>query len=218
MKKRAAPEGRARFFWGSLHEFRHGEDRGGGAFGAGGLGVDAKVIGFGFAPGAAGVVAVVVGAAFVDAVDVVFGFFFGEALTLCDPRDSGFQGGVEEDFEAAGLGPQDIVRAAADDDAGFRGREATDDGSLGEEGLVAHGDVVLVEEIAAACDGCGGEIEEKAGGGLFFGFFDELGGEAALFGGELEEGFVVTGDAETLGDGCADFAASAAVLAADGDD
>ena len=80
-------------------------------------GVDAEVIALGCAPGLAAVVVVIGSTAAVGLLDELGSLLGGDALLLDHTSRAVFEVGGEEEVDAVGIVAQDIVGAAADEDA-----------------------------------------------------------------------------------------------------
>ena len=101
-------------------------------------GVDAEVIALGSTPGLAAVVVVVCSTAAVGLLDELGSLFGGDALLLDHTSCAVFEVGGEEEVDAVGIVAQDIVGAAADEDARLTlGQVANDVTLYLEQGVVA---------------------------------------------------------------------------------
>ena len=101
-------------------------------------GVDAEVIALGSAPGLAAVVVVVGSTAAVGLLDELGSLLGGDALLLDHASRAVFEVGGEEEVDAVGIVAQDIVGAAADEDARLTlGQVANDVALYLEQGVVA---------------------------------------------------------------------------------
>ena len=195
-----------RFFL--LHHFAHGvEDE----FATEG-GVDTEVVVVGVAPSLVGVVIIVIGAAAIGASDGSAGLCFVHIFCADDARYAALEGCVQEEADAAVVIAQDIIGAAADDDAVAASGEITDDFCLGAEDdvlrcIVAVGiNVHLIEKI----------VDKVAAHALFV-FLDVVFGIAGDAGGLGDDLLVVEIKAELEREILTNGMAAAAVLTADGD-
>ena len=124
--------------------------------------------------------------------------------------------GMDKDFDASGVFPQNVVAAPAHDDAGPLRRQLPDHVGLGKKCLMADRDALVGEGGDADADGGDVQVEPAAGPLLRPG--DKVGGKAALLRSLLDQCAVITGDAQACGQLLADQAAAASKLAADGHD
>ena len=95
-------------------------------------------------------------------------------------------------------------------------RQFTDHIGLGKEGLVADGNALVGKGGGADAHGRDGEVEPAAG--PLFRLGNEVGGQAALFCGLLNDGAVVAGNAQMGGKALSDQTASASKFTAYGND
>ena len=166
----------------------------------------------GVAPGLVCVVIIVIGAAAVGAGDGGAGLCFIHIFCADDARYTALEGRVQEEADAAVVIAQDIIGAAADDDAVAASGKIADDFCLSAEDdvlwrIVAVGiDVHLVEKI----------VDEVAAH-AFLVFLDVVFGIAGDAGGLGDDLLVVKIKAELEGEILTNGMAAAAVLTADGD-
>lgn len=166
----------------------------------------------GVAPGLVGVVIIVVGAAAIGAGDGGAGLCFIHIFCADDARYTALERRVQEEADAAVVIAQDIIGAAADDDAVAASGEITDDFCLGAEDdvlrcIVAVGiNVHLIEKI----------VDKVAAHALFV-FLDVVFGIAGDAGGLGDDLLVVKIKAELEREILTNGMAAAAVLTADGD-
>ena len=95
--------------------FDVGLDKSADGFQGSGCGIDAKVVGFGFAPVAIGEETIIGLSVFFDSFDFPAGVLGGKVFALHDALDAGLHGSVEEDAEdvwAAGCSREVIERGA----------------------------------------------------------------------------------------------------------
>ena len=176
-------------------------------------GVQADVVVLGEAPLVAGVVAVVGAALVVLLLEALLGLFRALAVQADDAVGAEGVVRVEERVQAVRPVAQDVVRAAAHDDAALVLGEVLDDVVLYNVELVGNGQAAAAGALRVHYP-----VEEKAAGGA--GVFAALEyvalGEAALLGDLLDELLVIVFPAEPLGCFLCDGPAAAAELAADG--
>ena len=160
-----------------------------------------------------------VGALFVGRIHELFGRFGSQPARAHEPFDAVLARRRDEDVDAAGMFAQDVVGAAAHEDARLALGQLADHVALHLEQRVVAQRVVVDRVVARERTA---QIAEQGGeeplGRLFVGLFEEFLAEAAVFGGHLDEPLVVDGDAETLGQPFADGLAAAAELTSDVDD
>lgn len=171
--------------------------------------VECGMIVFGLSPVALGVEVVIGCAVAVGHLDVGFCFGLAALFTFHDAADALRQWGVDEKVQAVGVLAQDVVGAAAYDDARPGVGHLADDLALRKEHLVRqrHGlrqeTVVLVAQYARH---------------TVFQIFNDLGGESRNGSRELGHVFVVKRNVVVFGECLSYFAAARPILAADGDD
>ena len=120
---------------------------------------------------------------------------------------------VDEDVEAFLSVSQDVVGAAADEDARAAGGEAAHRLALEED------DAVREVVVADGAELFGADVQVTAADLLgVFRFVEEVFGEARFLDDVVDEVAVVAGDAVVRGDLLRECGAAAAVFAADGDD
>jgi len=162
-------------------------------------------------PGVGTVVVVVGGALVVGLVHEGAGLLFGEVgMALADATDAvGFVGG-DEDVDDVWLVAQDIVGTTAYEDARTLLGEVADGIALNlEQGFVAQ----LVAIEAGVHEGHVDVEEFGEQACLFVLVLKHFFAEATLLGGHVDEGTVVDGDVEFLGQQLADELATASELA-----
>ena len=136
------------------------------------------------------------------------------AVALDDAAGAAGHVGADEHMQAVLPVAQDIVRAAADDDALALFRQLLDDLALRDIELIVHGEVVVAVALGR------GQIEQQAvaGVGIFAVLLDVLRRKAAALCDLIDQLAVIERIAELLCDLLADAAAAAAEFTADRND
>jgi hypothetical protein len=165
----------------------------------------------GIAPAVLGVVVVVGGTVAVGLVDLVLDALFVLGLqhvVLLAVSQTPPLGGVDEDAQHVLAVAQDIVAAAAHDDAGAFVGQLLDDAALQDEDLVAQRKVIA-HRIQA--------VQQAVGVPLLAGGHGLL-GQSGILGGHRDQFLVVELDAQCACHVLGDVASAGAVLTAQSDD
>ena len=156
-----------------------------------------------------GIEPVVGRAALILVAQTLFGRGFALAVHLDDALGAEFHVGMDKDFETVGGVAQDVVGAAANDDAGFFL------GQIGDDLVLDLPQIILVGGTESA-------VPERRGqttvGRILTGILDVVFVESALCGNLANELVVVAGNTQFFCGLFADCSATAAKFPADGDD
>lgn len=145
--------------------------------------------------------------------DEELGFSLFEVVLFHDGLEAHRVGRVDEDVEACLSVAQDVVGAAADEDARAAGGETAHGLALEED------DAVREVVVADGAELLGADVQVTAADLLgVFRFVEEVFGEARFLDDVIDEVAVVAGDAVVRGDFLRERGTAAAVFAADGDD
>ena len=174
--------------------------------------VEAHVVILGLRPCAAGVVLVVDLALLVLFGKALFRRFVALAVLLDDALGAAFHIRVDEDVQAVLALAQDIVRAAADDDAVPLLCQLLDELHLLDVQPVEHG-----QRVRRLRGGRDGKQQAASCAGVLAVLLDKARGEAAAPRNLVDQLMIVKGVAEAFGDQPADGTSAAAELTADGD-
>ena len=166
-------------------------------------------------PVAVGVVAVVDTALVVLVSQTLLGALLGLAVFFHNALGAVLHIGMDKHVQAVFAILQNVVGAAADDDARTLIRQSADHIGLADKQLVSHGHGVHHGQGI----GGNGDIEQETVGHrcIFACFFDEVCVEAAFFRHLIDQFLVIIRNVQALCNFFADGAAAAAECAADGD-
>ena len=178
-------------------------------------GVQAQIVCPGVAPLHAGDAAVIFGAVLIHLFNLLFGFVLADAVDFGDVVDAVLHVRGEEDADAVGIVPQEVVGAASNDDAASAAGKFTDQPALHTDQLRLGGDIIKSHAVSAIGDR--EDVLHKVHRPLVDA------GQICLvhvefFGGAGQNFTVVIMNVKAPGKLLADHSAAAAALSADGDD